>query len=204
MEATVRVPAVVAFALTALLALIAVSACSGQQPSLAAASPSSTLVASAGPTPTPTPASTPGPTATLTPTPTPEPTPDAELVQWQLFQRHAQRADERLTSLLTAFAELRPSDFDGQAAMARKMRAWSRSEKTWLRSHPALPCYRPTFLSYSRGVQAYDKAAVAFIDAYRSLRVSKLDEGYDAMDAAEGHLTKAIASHPASEAACRA
>lgn len=60
MEAAVRVPTMVALGLIALMVVATLSGCSGQQPSLAAASPASTPVAGADSTPAPesTPSST--------------------------------------------------------------------------------------------------------------------------------------------------
>ncbi|HET9084689.1 MAG TPA: hypothetical protein VFN41_09835 [Candidatus Limnocylindrales bacterium] len=204
MEGTVRPPGLIGVVVAAMLIVAILSGCAGEQPSQAAATLTSAAVATDDPSPTPTSHPTPSPTATPTPAPTPDPTPSAALLQWLGFLHHSQRADERVTDLRTAWLKLKPSDFKGGAAFAGRLRSWAKAEKTWLKSHPALACYRPTFVEYSRAVQEYDKAALAYIDAYRSLRESKFQEAFDAEDAAEAHLTKAADSHRGSEAACTA
>lgn len=172
--------------------------CSGGQPSGADSSPRSSGVAAADPTPTPS------PTVELTTAPsvqpTPEPTPNAALLRWDRFGGHMQA--DRLTDLMVVFTELKANDFKGFVAFAKKLRGWTKSEKTWLKANPAHECYLPTFVHYRRAVLAYDKAALAMIAGYPTLSLRKIDQAFDAMKAADGHILKAAGSMPASQAAC--
>jgi hypothetical protein len=200
----VRKPSAILVGVVALLTAATLSGCSGAQPSQALTDPTSSPVVSAGAKPSPTQAPTPSPTAapTATPTATPVPSPSAALIQWQQFASHSQRADDRLTKLLTEMYASK--SFSTDKAVARKLRSWSKSEKTWLNAHPAHACYTPTFVEYRRGVSDYDKAALTLIQGQQSLRTSLIDKGYKLLDTAEGHLSKAATSKPVSEAACAA